>query len=245
MRVGSGLLAVALLATVSWGQASTAPSADRAWYVPALGYGPGAWSVLRIGNRSAAPETVQVEVYRENGERLPLEPQITVAPGATREIRVDGSSSTDQLCWAKVVQPPGGPPLQIGASVEILHGDALEEFPRQPHQPSPDAHWISRSSAVEGRRLYFLNAGDPTVVSFCTAKKPFPDECSRRKNGVAHFPLKSGQSLSVQLRKLRQPFFITQSSVPGAAVLVMFEDSPGRKSFFSSNSSVQFGDPLN
>ena len=244
MQVVSSLLAVLLVSTMGWGQASIDPPDGRTWYVPALGYGPGAWSVLRIGNRSAAPETVQVEIHRENGERLPLDPQVTVPPGATREIRIDGASSTDQLCWAKVVQPPGNRPLQIQASVEILHGDALEEFPRPPHQASPDAHWVSRSSAVEGRRLYFLNAGNPTVVSFCTAKKPSPDECSRRKNGVARFPLKSGESLSVQVRKLRRPFFVTQSSVPGAAVLVMFEDSPGRKSFFSSDSSVHYSEPL-
>lgn len=244
MRVCSGFFAVLCLGSAFWGQTSADAPSGRAWYVPALGYGTGAWSVLRIGNRSGVPETVRVEVYGENGNLILLEPEVTIAPGATREIRIDGASSTDQLCWAKVVEPPGTPPIEIQAAVEILEGNSLEEFPRLPHLASPDAHWVSRSAAVEGKRLYFLNAGSPTVVSFCTAKKPTPDACGRRNSGAAHYPLKRGQSLSVLIRKLHRPFFVTRSSVPGAAVLVMFEDSPGRKSYFSSDSSVQFGEPL-
>lgn len=236
------LFAVMCLA-VCWGQ-TPADRSGTTWYVPALGYGSGAWSILRISNRSALAETVRVEVYRESGERIPLEPQADIAPGATREIRIDGPSSTDQLCWAKVVQPPGNPPLEIQASIEILRGNVLEEFVRRAHRASSDAHWVTRSAAVEGKSLYFLNAGNPTVVSFCTAKKPSPDECGRHKERVARFPLKRGQALSIQVRKLRRPFFITESSAPGAAVLVMFDDSPGRKSFFSSDSSIQFDEPL-
>ena len=203
----------------------------------------GIWSVLRISNRSAMPETVRVEIYREDGERVPLEPQVTVGAGATREIRIDPRSSTDQLCWAKVVEPPGKPPVEVQASIEILEGNTLEEFARQPHRASPNAHWVTRSAALQGRHLYFLNAGSPTVVSFCTAKKPSADECDRRKSNVARFELKSGQALSVQVHRLRQPFFITRSSVPEAAVLVMLEQSPGHKSFFSSHSSVEFNEP--
>lgn len=243
VRICCGLLALICLGPVSWGQSPSDPPSGRTWYVPALGYGMGAWSILRISNRSAAPETVGVEVYRENGDRIPLEPQVTIAAGATREIRIDPNSSTDQLCWARVVEPPGKPPVEVQASIEILEGNTLEEFARRPHQASPDAHWVARSAAVEGKRLYILNAGSPTVVSFCTAKKPSADECSRRKSRVSRFALKSGQALSVQVHKLRQPFFITRSSVPGAAVLVMFENSPGHKSFFSSDSSVEFNAP--
>ena len=244
MRFDRSFVALLCLGGACWGQPPGGAAPERTWYVPALGYGPGAWSILRIHNRSVAPQSVRVEVYRENADRIALEPQVTVAPGATREIRIDGVSSTDQLCWAKVVERAGNPALEIQASVELLEGNALEEFPRRPHLASAETHWVSRSAAVEGKRLYFLNAGPPTVVSFCTAKKPTPGECTRRSRGVAHFPLKSGLSLSVQVRKLARPFFVTQSSVPGAAVLVMFEHSPGRKRFFSSDSSVEFDEPL-
>lgn len=218
-----------------------AQTTSRVRYIPALAYGPGVWSILRLMNSGTMPQTVGLEVYREDGNRLPIEPAFEVQPGATREIRIDGGTATEEICWARVTLPDA---VEARGAVEILKGDTLEDFSRGTHELSDRAQWTTLTSAVEGKYFYFLNASEqPTVVTFCATDQPAPDGC--RKKGVTHIQVPAGpkQLIGVQVRKPRRRFFLIESSAPDAAVLTMFDAGPGDKRFFGSKSTVEFGEP--
>ena len=230
-------LFLSLLAPVLLGQ-----SPARTRYIPALAYGPNLWSIVRLTNSSAAPQTARVEVYRENGTALPMEPMYDIQPGATLDVRIDGKTGEAEMAWARVVLPDG---VQARGFLEILEGNALEDFPREPHQVSDLARWVTLSDKVQGKQMYFLNVADvPTVVAFCAVKQAPPDACEKKGTPRARFRVGPNQSISVQIRKLRGKFFVAESSAPGAAVLVLFDDGPGIKKTFASKSSIDFGDAL-
>jgi hypothetical protein len=224
----------------------TAPDAAvQTWYVPALGYGPNAWSIVKFTNSSDAPRSVRIEVFRENGEPLPVDPEITVAPGSSRDLRIERPGSQDELCWVRITEPAGDrPALEIRGLLEILKENAIEDFPREKHAASSREQWVSMAVNVQGKELYFLNAADkPTTVSFCAVNQP-RDGCRKRGTAAAHYMVAANQSISLQVRKLRQRFFMIESSDPGAAILVLFTDGPGTKKVFGSDSSIHFGDTL-
>ena len=55
---------------------------------PALGYGPHAWSILRLTNQSESPKPVEIHAYRQNGERLPAGTDFVVGPRETLDVRI-------------------------------------------------------------------------------------------------------------------------------------------------------------
>src|SRR5580698_3726165 len=57
---------------------------------PTLSYGPGSWSLIRLANPADSPKSLKVEVYRGNGERLPIDSMYTLKSGETIDIRLDG-----------------------------------------------------------------------------------------------------------------------------------------------------------
>ena len=213
----------------------------RIRYIPALAYGPNVWSVLRLTNSGTVTQTVGLDVYREDGTQLPTGPAFEVQPGATREIRIDGGTATDEICWARVTLPDG---VEARGFVEILRGDTLEDFPREAHELSDRARWTTLTSAVEGKYFYFLNAAErPTVVTFCATDQPRPDACRKKGTTSVRVPAGPKQLIGVQVRKPRRRFFITESSAPGAAILTLFDSGPGDKKSFESKSTVEFGEP--
>lgn len=234
------VLALACLPLLAWAQSPADPPALHTSQIPALAFGPKIWSVLRLTNTSTVAQSVTVDVYRENGDRVPLDSPYTVAPRSTKELRIGGDPGDDQMGWARLTAPAE---VGVEALVESLDGNTLADYPRRAHDTSPDSRWASRAADVQGRDLYFLNAGDqPTEVSFCTSKDP---RASCRKNGArVHYPVGPRQALSVHVRRLRRPYFITESSMPGSAVLLLFEESAGIRKVFGSSSDIQFGDAL-
>jgi hypothetical protein len=244
VRVLAWILVGLACLTPAGGQ-TAADSAVRTWYVPALGYGPNAWSIVRLTNSSDAARPVRIEVFRENGEPLPFDPEITVAPGSSRDLRIEMPSSKEEWCWVRISAPgQDSPALEVRAFLEILRGNAIEDFPREAHAASDRARWVSKASNVEGKELYFLNvAARPTTVAFCGVKQP-GDECRKRGGAAAHYLVESNRSLSVQVRKLRQRYFAIESSAPEAAIVVLFTDGPGTTKVFGSDSSIRFGDTL-
>ena len=218
-----------------------AQTTERVRYIPALAYGPNVWSILRLTNSGAVAQTVGLEVYQEDGTRLPIEPAFEVQPGATREVRIDGGTPTDEICWARVTLPDA---VEARGTVEVLKGDTLEDFSRGAHELSDRARWTTLTSAVEGKYFYFLNAAErPTVVTFCATDQPAPDACRKKGTTSIRVPAGPKQLIGVQVRKPRRRFFIAESSVPGAAVLTLFDAGPGNKRFFGSKSTVEFGEP--
>lgn len=246
MHPSSWLLIAALLAPPGWGQTPGDGPASRTWYIPALAYGPDIWSIVRLTNPSSAVRPVKVNVYREDGTSLPIAPTFEVQAGAALDIRIDTPSATDEMCWAKVavLENGPGPAVEVEGFIEILEGKAVEEFPRQALSPLPNRVWVGPASGVEGKQLYFLNVADqPTEVAFCAVDQA-PSGACRKKGPSARFLVRPNQSVSLQVRKLRRRYFVTESSSPGAAILVLFADAPGTKRVFASKSSIQFGDLL-
>ena len=245
MHATRWLLALALLAPVLCGQTPAGAVPGRTWYIPALGYGPDAWSIVRIANPAATRRTAQVDVYRQSGERMPLPSTVEVEPGASVDVRIEGKSATGEVCWARVAEmhdDPATPDLEVHGFVEILAGNAIADFAREPHRLMPEGHWASPASRVDGKLLYFLNvAGTPTIVSFCAANQAPPAVCQKPGNHTSRYLLKSNQSISVQVRKLRRKYFVVESASPSEAILVMFEDAPGTRRVFSSKSSIEYG----
>lgn len=230
-------LLLSLLTPVLLGQ-----SPVRTRYIPALAYGPNLWSIIRLTNSSATPQTARVDVYRENGTVLPMEPMYDIQPGATLDVRIDGKTAEPEMAWARVALPDG---VQARGFLEVLEGNALEDFPREPHQVSDLARWVTLADKVQGKQMYFLNAaGRPTMVAFCASKQAAPDACEKKGSRSARFRVGPNQSISVQVRNVHGKFFVAESSAPGAAVLALFDDGPGIKKTFASKSSIEFGDTL-
>jgi hypothetical protein len=239
----SRLLAVAVLAPSLWAQLPA--RAGRISEIPALAYGPNMWSILRLTNRADAPRSVQLEVYRENGDRLPLAGAWDLAAREMREIRIDSPNGDEESCWAKVTELSDDAAVEVEASIEILKGNAIESYPRKAKDPSANDVWVSRALDVEGKQVYFLNVFDrPTTLEFCATNHREQRSCQTQgRTAAARFRVNPNQAIAVQVKKLRQRYFITQSTVPGKAILLLFTDGPGSKRVFSSESSVEFEAP--
>ena len=240
----SRLLAVAVLAPALWAQLPA--NASRTWEIPALAYGPSMWSIVRLTNRAAIPRSLRLEVYRENGDRLPIGGALDLAAGEMRDIRIDSPNGDEESCWAKVSELSEDPAVEVDASVEILKGNAIESYPRKAKDPSANDVWVSRAAEVEGKQVYFLNVFNrPTTLEFCTTNRREQRSCQAPgRNAAARFRVNPNQAIAVQVKKLRQRYFIAESTVPGRAILLLFTDGPGSKRVFSSESSIEFEAPV-
>jgi len=231
------LLTVVMAAPAMWAQSPESATDVRVLEIPALAYGADMWSILRLTNTSASPQSVSVEAYGRKGDRLPIGPAFTVPPGAPLDVRIDGKGDPE-MGWARVTAAAA---VDVKAFVEVLEGNAIEDFARHPHDASGESRWVSRASSVEGKQLYFLNVADqPTVVSFCTSDDPRPSGCGKKKPAPVRFPVNPKQSVAVDVRKLLRRYFVIESSVPGGAILALFEDAAGTRKVFSSNSEIRF-----
>ncbi|MBZ5575644.1 MAG: hypothetical protein LAP40_03675 [Acidobacteriia bacterium] len=242
MRVSPRLLTALLLIPALWGQPSEPAPSLQVHYIPALAYGPSEWSILKLTNASASVQSVTVDVYGESGDRLPIGPAFTAEPGATLDVRVeDSGAATSAMAWARVTAFAG---LDVQAFVEILQGNAIEDFARRAHSPSADSHWVSRASVVQGKQLYFLNVAEhPTFVTFCAVNNARQASCPKGPP-AARYPVNPGQAVSVEVGRLGRRYFLTESSAPGAAILALFDEGQGIRKLFSSKSDIRFGEAL-
>ena len=240
----SRLLAVAVLAPALWAQSPV--NASRTWDIPALAYGPNMWSILRLTNRAATPRTLRLEVYRENGDRLPIAGRLDLVAGEMRDIRIDSPTGDEESCWAKVTELSEDAAVEVEASVEMLKGNAIESYPRKAKNPSANDVWVTRAAEVEGKQVYFLNVFNwPTTLEFCATNQREQRTCQAPgRTAAARFRVNPNQAVAVQVKKLRQRYFIAQYTVPGRAILLLFTDGPGSKRVFSSESFIEFDTPV-
>lgn len=220
----------------------TAASAPRTIAIPALSFGQGRWSVLKLVNHSNSPHPLTVEVYRENGAKLPLGGPLLLQPNETREIRLEAETDKPrELCWAKVVDPAANDSaVEATATLEVLQGNTIESFSRPPAEPSRQTHWLSLSASVQGKDLYFLNASDKTVsVGFCSSSNRLVSGCDR---SVRRYPVKPHQTLLIGIGRLRGRYFMTEASASGQALVTLLVPGKGERKVFSSDSSIQFQD---
>ncbi|HEV3331754.1 MAG TPA: hypothetical protein VG096_12270 [Bryobacteraceae bacterium] len=239
----SRLLEVAVVASALWAQPPV--GAGHTWAVPALGFGPNAWSILRLTNRAPTPRSLRLEVYGENGDRLPVTGELNLSAGETREIRIDGQTGDEQSCWAKVTELSDEPAVDVDASIELLKGNAIVSYRRKAESPSVNDVWVTLATQVEGKQVYFLNVFDqPTTLEFCATNKREQRTCrTQGRTAAARFRVNPNQSIGVQVQKLRQRYFIAESTVPGKAILLLFTEGQGSKRVFSSESNIEFDTP--
>jgi hypothetical protein len=212
----------------------------KVWEFPALGSGPNGWSLIKLKNKSAAAKAVTVDVFDQDGERMPIGPHLTIDALDTAEIRIEKPSPQKrEACWARITGPDD---LEISAFSEVLHDNIVETYRRDPGVASNRSPWIFSSGDFEGKTLYFLNTTDRTgEVTFCFAYAASRSGCL---GGISasRYPLKPRQAIAVRPGRSRARYFIVQSSSL-RAMMVVLSIGPGERKMFSSDSTIEFGDP--
>lgn len=217
---------------------------SRIWEIPALAYGPDIWSILRSSSNSESPELVNVEVYCKDGERLPIGPLFEIEPRQTVDVRIESPTSGVTFCWAKVTQQADhvSSELEVRAFVESLNGDELETFERRPAEAYQDAVRAATAREVEDKHLYFLNVADAsTVLTLCAADNPKQDTCQKGAIFIFRILVKPRESIRLDVKKIKKKYLIIESSRPGPAISLLFSDEPGRRRFYSTESTISFG----
>jgi hypothetical protein len=225
---------------------SLAPA--RVWEIPALGYGPNAWSILRFNNDSDVAASVQVDVYCQAGARMPLARVVAVQPRNALDIRIEAPSAVSVGCWARVQQVSGvrGPEFQLRAFVESLKGNQLEDFDRPPGAASANSAWAFPAAQIAGEQLYILNASEtPTTLTFCSASKPDPKACDKKGAKAVRRLANPKQAVLLEVLNFPKKYLIAESSRPGRAIIEVFNDKPGHRRVFTSESSISFEGPDN
>ena len=205
--------------------------------IPALACGPNVWSVLRFSNDSESPQTVNVDVYCKDGERLPIGPTFEIEPHQTQDVRIESPASDVSSCWARVVSE-----LEVRAFVEVLNGNQLESFDRCPAEASDFAARTIAAREAEDKHLYFANLSEwPTVLTFCPAGNSRPDGCQEARTTVFRILVKPRDAIRLDVKRIGQKYRVIESSRPGLAMAVLFSDDPGRRRFYSAESTIDFG----
>jgi hypothetical protein len=244
------LLFAGLIAPLLWGQqtqpapgsdgspAATSYSVETPRIFPSLSYGPHAWSLLHLTNPSGSPKSAKVDVYCAKGDRLPLEPVYTVSPHGGVDIRIEGNSSKDEMCWARiedVSQRKSKPSLQANARAEEVNGNKLEEFPQRVAKPERNNHWLSPAASVSNRDLFFLNTSDKaTVLDICSI-----DIRTACRESI-RVRVEAKQSVVLKVGTLRKTYLLIQSSVTVPAVIGLLRAGPSTSRVFSTESSIDF-----
>jgi hypothetical protein len=225
---------------------SLAPA--RVWEIPALGYGPNLWSVLRFNNETDVAASVQLDVFCQAGARMQLAPAFAIQPRNSLDIRIEAPSKDLVGCWARVQQLTGvrGSGFDLRAFVESLKGNQLEDFDRPAGLATANAAWAFSAAQIAGEQLYFLNASDtPTTLTFCSASKPDPKACDKKGAKVVRRLANPKQAVQLDVLNFPRKYLIAESSRPGRAIIEVFNDKPGHRRVFTSESSISFEDPDN
>jgi len=238
--LAGGTLLVVMWCLLLLGAMVAANAAPRTIEIPALSYGPGRWSIIKLTNPSAEARAVTVDVYRQNGDKMALGGDLMLKARETLELRVEAETEKSrEMCWARIIDLAGD--VEAAAVLEVLRGNSIESFDRPPHETSRNNRWIMPSWSVQDKDLYFLNASDKTVeVAFCTADSRAAAACPKR--GGAHYPVPPNQSILLAVGRLHHQYFLTAASARGRAMLVLMVPAAGDRKVFSSDSSIRFGD---
>jgi len=241
------------LASVAGAQTPLASSSlslqpRQVWEIPALGYSSDAWSILRITNNTDSAALLRADVYCGAGDRFPLNSPVSVDPGKTLDIRIEAPTSVPVLCWARVAELSGERThgVQLRAFLERLKGNQLEEFERKPGFQTSNPAWAIPERQVANGQLYLLNASDTsTQFTFCAADTPDPKACHRKGVNLVQRAAHPREAVVINVNKFPKKYLITQSSHPGGVIVQVFDDQPGHRRVYTSESTISFGDPDN
>ncbi len=220
----------------------------QTWEIPALGYSPDAWSILRITNNTDSGALLRADVYCGAGDRFPLNSPVSVEPGKTLDIRIEAPTSVPMLCWARVSQisGEGSAGLQLRAFLERLKGNQLEDFERRPGFQTSNPAWAIPEPQIGGRQLYILNASETaTQFTFCASNSPDPKACHRKGVNLVQRVAHPREAVVINVNKFPKKYLITQCSHPGGVIVQVFDDQPGHRRVYTSESTISFGDPDN
>lgn len=212
----------------------------RTLEIPALAYGPNIWSILRFSNDSESPQSANVDVYCKDGARLPIGPTFEIEPHKTQDVRIESPAADVSSCWARVVSES-----EVRAFVEVLNGNQLESFDRQPAEATDFATRAIPAREVENKHLYFANLAEvSTVLTFCQANISRLDGCQEAGTAVFHILVKPRDAVRLDVKNIGRKYLVIESSRPGLAMAVLFSDDPGRRRLYSADSTIEFGRPL-
>ncbi len=240
------------LASVAAAQTPLASSSlslqpPQVWEIPALGYSPDAWSILRITNNTDSAALLRPDVYCGPGDRFPLNSQVSVEPGKTLDIRIEAPTSVPVLCWARVTEISGErEAVQLRAFLERLKGNQLEDFERKPGFETANPAWAIREPQIADRQLYLLNASETlTTFTFCASNSPAPKTCHRKGANPVQRVARPREAVVINVNKFQKKYLITECSNPGGVIVQVFDDQPGHRRVYTSESTISFGDPDN
>jgi hypothetical protein len=245
--VATALLSV-IRAQTPLASSSLSIAPRQTWEIPALGYSPDAWSILRFTNNTDSAALLRADVYCGPGDRFPLNSPVSVEPGKTLDFRIEAPTTVPVLCWARVTEIAGerSTGVQFRAFVERLKGNQLEDFERNVGFETSNPAWAIPERQVADRQLYLLNASQTsTQFTFCAADSPDPTACHRKGVNLVQRVARPREAVVINVNKFPKKYLITQSSHPGGVIVQVFDDQPGHRRVYTSESTISFGDPEN
>lgn len=212
---------------------------------PNLSYGPNAWSLLRLTNPSAILKSVRVDAFRADGQPVPLEPVYTVPAHQSVDVRIQEHTTENEYCWARVEdvsKKKSNQPLEVGARAEQIAGDTLQDFPQYVSPVSRSNRWVSPSSEVMNRQLFFLNTSSKaTELEICSVNRR--QDCAGNGAKAIRATVNPRQSIVLSIGTIRKSFLLIKPvpAVPSIIGLMSPESPRVRK--YSAESSISFDEP--
>jgi hypothetical protein len=129
--------------------------------------------------------------------------------------------------------------VAITVTVEVLHGNKIEYFEREPVKPNMGPQrWLDSAAARNGTFMYFLNISRvPTIVGLCQAQNP-AFSC---RNIKPRFGVNPNASIMIPVRSGKYPHLIVESYQSHASIVMYLHLGGGAYREFKANSSITFG----
>jgi hypothetical protein len=217
---------------------------ERVWYFGALLYGPEQWSLIKVTNTSDAVRSASLEIYEQNGRRLPSSQELQLQPGESREVRVEAAVAETRLGWARITaSAKDSKALKIEAAVEKLSGNAIDRVSRQELRLSLSSNWYTETKTFEF--LYIANTrGEVSKVTLCWADRPRRGICDDKENirngGVNRLTLQPRQTLYAGLGKRRGKYLVFQVEQPAEHLITFLAPAKATRREFATDSVLDF-----
>jgi hypothetical protein len=223
----------------------------RIVYLPAIGYGSGQWSVVKIANSGEERTPVRLEVYRSDGSTHPASSEFMVEPNGEKEIRIEGAPTgylePRTSAWVRVAYPEQARNLTITTSMELLDDkdkNVLHSVPREPAtlEDPPRTVWIYKTGDLRNQLLYILNVGDEEAsVRLCQGND------ARRLCPPGAMELHAEGRTSMEktgMDGLQSAFLIIQTEQESKLLVMFLTPSSGDLKKFKTDSKIIFDPPL-
>lgn len=85
-----------------------------------------------------------------------------------------------------------------------------------------------------------IRAEKPMALTFCVSNKPQATECRHKGANAIQHVAKPRQAVLLDVKKFRKKYFIVEASEPGRAIIELFNDDPGHRRVYTSETSISF-----